>query len=127
MHITVSFSFIFLGRVCQYEMQVNNGTSLTQDHQFDSTSVVACRQQCEMIQSCQAFTFASGTCKLYYRVPSGSDITSVDGSILNIRRCIDPVGEIFIFYGYVLVYGNKYMIWYFAEVLDCKPGIKKFC
>nr|XP_022314607.1 neurogenic locus notch homolog protein 1-like [Crassostrea virginica] len=80
-------------RVCQYEMQVNNGTSLTQNRQFNSISVVACRQQCELDPSCRAFTFASATCKLYYTVPSGSDVTSVDGSILNIRRCIDPVDD----------------------------------
>lgn len=104
LHITVSFSFIFLGRVCQYEMQVNNGTSLTQNRQFTSTSVSACRQQCELEPSCRAFTFASATCKLYFTVPTGSDVTSVDGSILNIRRCIDPVGKIFIFCGYVLAF-----------------------
>ena len=104
MQITyVYLSLSFLGRVCQYEMLVNNGTSLTQNRQFNSISVVACRQQCELDPSCRAFTFASATCKLYYTVPSGSDVTSVDGSILNIRRCIDPVGKIFVFYGYVRV------------------------
>ena len=111
LHITVSFSFIFLGRVCQYEMQVNNGTSLTQNRLFTSISVAACRQQCELDPSCRAFTFASATCKLYFTVPTGSDVTTVDGSILNIRRCIDPVGKILF---------NKFMILcYFAEVLDC--------
>ncbi|XP_065923868.1 uncharacterized protein [Magallana gigas] len=79
------------GLICPYEMYNGNGTSLTPFSTLSGTTTIGnCRQQCDNLQICQAYTFAAGTCKLYQTAPTDPTITAAAGSTLNIKKCIYP-------------------------------------
>uniref|UniRef100_K1QDS6 Fibropellin-1 n=1 Tax=Magallana gigas TaxID=29159 RepID=K1QDS6_MAGGI len=79
------------GVICPYEMYNGNGTSLTPfSTPSSATTIVNCRQQCDNLAICQAYTFAAGTCKLYQTAPTDPTITAAAGSTLNIKKCINP-------------------------------------
>lgn len=76
-------------------MYTGNGTSLTPfSTPSGSTTITNCRQQCDNVQICQAYTHAAGTCKLYQTAPTDSTITAAAGSTLNIKKCIYPDGRV---------------------------------
>lgn len=83
------------GLICHYEMYNGNGTSLTPFSTPSGTTTIGnCRQQCDNLQICQAYTFAAGTCKLYQTAPTDPTITAAAGSTLNIKKCIYPDGRV---------------------------------
>lgn len=94
LHIGDPLLLLFEGLICPYEMYNGNGTSLTPFSTPSGTNTITnCRQQCDSVQICQAYTFASGTCKLYQTAPTESTITAAAGSTLNIKKCIYPDGR----------------------------------
>lgn len=84
------------GLICPYEMYNGNGTSLIPFYTRDITTISNCRQQCDSLQICQAYTFAAGICKLYQTAPTDPTITAAAGSTLNIKKCIYPDGRVII-------------------------------
>lgn len=85
------------GLICPYEMYYGNGTSLTPFSTPIGTNTIGnCRQQCDNLQICQAYTFAEGTCKLYQTAPTDPTITAAARSTLNIKKCINPDGRVII-------------------------------
>lgn len=92
-HAILNLSHAFEGLICPYEMYYGNGTSLIPFYTRDITTISNCRQQCDSLQSCQAYTYAVGTCKFYQTAPTDPTITAAAGSTLNIKKCIYPDGR----------------------------------
>lgn len=94
-HAILNLSHAFVGLICPYEMYSDNGTSLTPFSTPSGTTTIGnCRQQCDNLAICQAYTFAARTCKLYQTAPKDQTITAAAGSTLNIKKCIYPDGRV---------------------------------